>query len=48
MKTGFKRIDITLPISIPICGNSRVDTVSKGIYDNLYADVLIQGDDWKV
>ena len=41
MKAGFSSIDITPPVRIPIGGNIRDDSRSKGVNDPLKADIMI-------
>jgi Neutral/alkaline non-lysosomal ceramidase. len=41
MKAAFKRVDVTPPVGIPIGGNCREDSSSRGVHDNLYADIMV-------
>jgi Neutral/alkaline non-lysosomal ceramidase. len=41
MKAAFKRVDITPPLGIPIGGNCREDSSSRGVHDSLYADIMV-------
>jgi neutral ceramidase len=41
MKCGFKTIDITPPVGVPMGGNVREDVVSRGVHDSLFADIIV-------
>ena len=38
MKTSFRSIEITAPIGVPLAGNGREDSRSRGVHDDLCAN----------
>lgn len=41
MKAGFKTVDITPNIGVPMGGNCRDDITSRGVHDSLNADIIV-------